>query len=104
MSDWPQPPAARCDAIVASLLLAFGSAETSSLDGPEMTAPPGQPGLLPVASDRRRPAIQVRGLRKRYEDVDAVRGISFEVDQGEIFGLIGPDGAGRPPRSRSWPA
>ncbi|MUL38397.1 ATP-binding cassette domain-containing protein [Gloeocapsopsis dulcis] len=39
--------------------------------------------------------IQVEGLRKRYGKFVAVRGIDFTVRQGEIFGLIGPDGAGK---------
>ena len=41
------------------------------------------------------PAVCVRQLTKRYGNVDAVRGIDFEVREGEIFGLIGPDGAGK---------
>jgi ABC-2 type transport system ATP-binding protein len=40
-------------------------------------------------------AISVRGLRKAYGDVEAVRGIDFEVDVGEVFGLLGPNGAGK---------
>jgi len=40
-------------------------------------------------------AIAVEGLTKRYGPVEAVRGIGFEVRDGEIFGLIGPDGAGK---------
>jgi len=40
-------------------------------------------------------AIDVRGLRKRYGALEAVRGISFEVQRGEIYGLIGADGAGK---------
>jgi ABC-2 type transport system ATP-binding protein len=40
-------------------------------------------------------AIDVRNLRKRYGTLEAVRGISFEVQRGEIFGLIGADGAGK---------
>jgi ABC-2 type transport system ATP-binding protein len=41
------------------------------------------------------PAIKVTGLTKRYGPVEAVRGIDLEVQTGEIFGLIGPDGAGK---------
>src|SRR2546423_2316241 len=41
------------------------------------------------------PAIEVRGLRKRYGDFEAVRGIDFEVRRGEVFGLLGPNGAGK---------
>ncbi len=39
--------------------------------------------------------IQVRGLRKSYGDLEAVRGIDFEVNGGEVFGLLGPNGAGK---------
>ena len=40
-------------------------------------------------------AIFVRGLRKQYDDFEAVRGIDFEVATGEVFGLLGPNGAGK---------
>jgi ABC-2 type transport system ATP-binding protein len=40
-------------------------------------------------------AIDVRDLKKKYGALEAVRGISFEVQRGEIFGLIGADGAGK---------
>ncbi len=40
-------------------------------------------------------AIRVKDLWKRYGAVEAVRGVSLEVNKGEIFGLIGPDGAGK---------
>jgi ABC-2 type transport system ATP-binding protein len=40
-------------------------------------------------------AIDVRGLSKCYGKLDAVRGITFGVNAGEMFGLIGPDGAGK---------
>src|SRR6201989_586934 len=39
--------------------------------------------------------IQVKDLRKNYGDFEAVKGISFDVMEGEIFGLLGPNGAGK---------
>lgn len=41
------------------------------------------------------PIIKVTDLHKKYGDFEAVRGLSFEVLQGEIFGLLGPNGAGK---------
>jgi len=40
-------------------------------------------------------AIKVQQLVKNYGSLEAVKGISFEVQPGEIFGLIGPNGAGK---------
>ena len=40
-------------------------------------------------------AIHVANFTKRYGDVEAVKGISFDIREREIFGLIGPDGAGK---------
>jgi len=40
-------------------------------------------------------AVVVSGLVKRYDEVEAVRGIDFEVAGGEIFGFLGPNGAGK---------
>ena len=38
--------------------------------------------------------IQVRGLVKRFGALKAVSGVSFDVKRGEIFGILGPNGAG----------
>ena len=40
-------------------------------------------------------AVEFTGVTKRYGSVEALRGISFSVERGEMFGLIGPDGAGK---------
>jgi ABC-2 type transport system ATP-binding protein len=40
-------------------------------------------------------AVAVRGLTKRYGEIEAVRGIDLEVATGEIFGFLGPNGAGK---------
>ena len=41
------------------------------------------------------PVIVAKELRKKYEDIQAVDGISFEVRRGEVFGMLGPNGAGK---------
>jgi len=52
---------------------------------------------LPLGSSAYDPevVIQVQGLRKLYGKFEALQGIDFEVRRGQIFGLIGPDGAGK---------
>jgi ABC-2 type transport system ATP-binding protein len=44
---------------------------------------------------REDPAIAVRGLTKRYGEMEAVRSVDFSVARGEVFGLLGPNGAGK---------
>jgi ABC-2 type transport system ATP-binding protein len=41
------------------------------------------------------PAIEVHELRKSYGETEAVRGLSFRVERGEVLGLLGPNGAGK---------
>jgi ABC-type multidrug transport system ATPase subunit len=58
--------------------------------------------------------IIISGISRSYDEVDALRNISLEVDKGELFGFIGPDGAGKttlfrilvtlllPDKGRAW--
>jgi ABC-2 type transport system ATP-binding protein len=48
-----------------------------------------------AGGDGVRPIVSVHDLWKRYRDVEAVAGVSFEVQPGEIFGILGPNGAGK---------
>src|SRR5262245_60523930 len=45
--------------------------------------------------DRPEMAISIRSLRKSYGKLEAARGVDLEIERGEIFGIIGPDGAGK---------
>jgi ABC-2 type transport system ATP-binding protein len=58
---------------------------------------PSAPTTVNPASETTAPsaAVSVNGLVKRYDQLEAVRGIDFEVAAGEIFGFLGPNGAGK---------
>ena len=40
-------------------------------------------------------AIRCKSINKKYDTIEALKGVDFEVERGEIFGIIGPDGAGK---------
>ena len=60
-----------------------------------MTATVIDQAAPPRAGNANALAIDVKNLWKRYGAIEAVRGINLQVSRGEIFGLIGPDGAGK---------
>ena len=52
-------------------------------------------GAEPLQTEGDNRAVVVDGLWKRFDQIEAVRGISFDVAAGETFGLLGPNGAGK---------
>ena len=64
-------------------------------NGEELTAFPSTYSASTPDSPLGNVVIQVQDLRKQYGKSVALHGIAFKVHQGEIFGLIGPDGAGK---------
>jgi ABC-type histidine transport system ATPase subunit len=49
-------------------------------------------------------AVEVRDLTKRFGTVQALAGVSLQVEQGEFFALLGPTAPERPRSSRCWAA
>jgi ABC-2 type transport system ATP-binding protein len=54
-----------------------------------------RPSSTQPSSTQPGPAIAVENIVKRYGDFEAVKGVTFQVAEGEIFGLLGPNGAGK---------
>lgn len=81
-----QPRAARFED--AFMLLLRGKARTPAL----LTAASHPPSAAPVDPAE---AIVVRDLKRRFGDFYAVKGVSFTVRRGEVFGLLGANGAGK---------
>ena len=72
----------------------MGAAKTAA--NAEITTHSGAAGATP--------AIMVEGLAKAYGATRAVDGLSFSVQLGEVFALLGPNAAGKPRRWRYWRA
>ena len=66
---------------------------TEDPGAPRVDEPATAPAPIPIAD---RPVVlDVRDLRKRYGAIEAVKGVSFQIHQGETYGLLGPNGAGK---------
>ncbi len=48
-----------------------------------------------VSADTKVPAIEVNSLSKKYGEIEAVKEVTFQVSQGEVFAFLGPNGAGK---------
>jgi ABC-2 type transport system ATP-binding protein len=71
--------------------LMHGQAKVAETVSPQTGTPvPAERGRSPGL-----PVIEVRGLRKSYDGVEAVAGIDLEVRAGEVFAFLGPNGAGK---------
>ena len=51
--------------------------------------------MSPAAQPNSEPMIRISGLTRRFDALTAVDDLTLEVFPGEIFGLVGPDGAGK---------
>lgn len=64
--------------------------------GPELLGPEGGQARTSYGVGKGNPpAVDVRSLKKSYGDIEAVKGISFQVAPGEVFAFLGPNGAGK---------
>jgi len=72
---------------IAGTVAALARPERPILPAPAELAQPQGPSGLPL--------LVVRGLAKRFGGIEALKGIDFTIDRGEILGVIGPNGSGK---------
>ncbi|MEM6733307.1 MAG: ABC transporter ATP-binding protein, partial [Myxococcota bacterium] len=60
-----------------------------------MTSSPPQSPNTPSSSVSSEVMVRLRGVKKRYDDFWAVKGVDLEIPRGELFGFLGPNGAGK---------
>src|SRR5262245_57687824 len=64
-------------------------------DGPRHPTQPGAAFAATRVREEIKVVIEVKGLTKRYGEHHAIRGLNFEVQQGDVLGFLGPNGAGK---------
>ncbi len=93
--DWKQAEPRFEDAFVTRLHETEGNAEPASSGSLASGRTPTTAGKDPRPADENEPVIEVSGLTRRFGDFVAVRDVEFSVGRGEIFGLLGANGAGK---------
>jgi ABC-2 type transport system ATP-binding protein len=87
-ATWKPVPPRFEDSFIAMMELRHTVHPGGALEGPAPANPP-------VAQSPGGPVIEVRNVDRRFGDFHAVKGITFEVNRGEVFGLLGANGAGK---------
>src|SRR5690242_20056525 len=96
----------RCQSRAAGLICSCSRAARRLLESPDgnlaarsairfIISSCSNPNRERTMSESNQPVIEIRDLHHAYKRQQAIRGISFTVDQGSIHGFVGPNGAGK---------